>query len=81
MTEADIYARLTELFHDLFANDMLVLQPTTTAKDVAGWDSFAHLNLIVAVESSFGLKMTSAEIDGLDSVGSLVRVIEAKATR
>ena len=81
MTEAEIYPRLTELFRDLFADDTLVLRPTTTAKDVAGWDSFAHLNLIVAVESSFGLKMTNTEIDKLDSVGSLVQVIEAKATR
>ena len=55
MTDAEIYVGLTQLFREMFADDDIVLTPATTAKDIDGWDSFNHLNLIVATETRFGL--------------------------
>lgn len=78
MTEAEIYAGLTEIFQDLFADDTIVLKPETTAKDVDGWDSFNHLNIIVAAESRFGIRMQTTEIEKLANVGDLVSTIQRK---
>jgi acyl carrier protein len=78
VTEADVYAGLTEVFHELFADDTIVLTPETTAADVDGWDSFNHLNIIVAVEMRFGIKLQTNEIEGLNNVGDMVRLIMAK---
>ena len=47
--------------------------------DVEGWDSFTHLNLIVATETRFGIKMRTDEIEGLTKVGDLVAIIVARA--
>ncbi len=38
MTEAEVYAGLNELFHELFADDDLSLKPETTANDIEGWE-------------------------------------------
>jgi len=73
--EAEIYAGLNELFHELFADDDIVLQPETTAADIEGWDSFNNLNIMVAVESRFGIKMSSQEIESLKNIGELVQLI------
>lgn len=78
MTEADIYQALTELFRELFADDDIVLTPQTTAADIEGWDSFNHLNLVVAVETRFGIRLNSAEIETLHGVGDLAAIIAAK---
>ncbi len=78
MIEADIYRALTELFRELFADDDIVLTPQTTAADIGGWDSFNHLNLIVATEAKFGIRLNSAEIETLHSVDDLAAVIMAK---
>jgi len=48
----DIHAKLTEIFREVFMDDSIVLTDQTTSKDVDGWDSFAHLNIILAVENS-----------------------------
>jgi acyl carrier protein len=77
MTNEEIYARLTEIFRELFADDALVLTPQTSANDIEGWDSFVHLSLIVAVESRFGIKFSTAEIESLTNVGTLVGRIDA----
>ncbi len=78
MQERDIDAELTDIFHDLFGDDTLVLSPEMTAKDVAGWDSIKHISLIVAIEERFRIKWKTSELDGLKNVGDLQRMISAK---
>ena len=78
MTTEQIYSRLTDIFRDLFDDDSLVLKPETTAADIPGWDSFNHINLLVAAEAAFGIKFMTAETESLHNVGHLVQVIEEK---
>ena len=53
-----------------------------SAEDVEGWDSIAHINLIVSIEKQFGIKFAMAEIAGLQEKGQnvcgLLRLIEKK---
>ena len=78
MTEPEVYAVLTEVFQELFADEGIVLTPTTTADDVEGWDSFNHLNIIVGVESRFRIRLQTREVEGLTNVGDMVKLILAK---
>jgi len=80
MQQQDIYAQLTTIFHDLFDDETLVLSPGLTAAEVPDWDSFNHINLIVAVESRFKIKFQTAELESLHTVGHLVELIEKKLT-
>jgi acyl carrier protein len=76
MNEDAIYSDLTEIFHEVFDDDSLVLKPQLTAADVKGWDSFKQVEILIAVQEKFGLKLRSREIDGLSCVGDLVEVIK-----
>jgi len=74
----DIYAQLTEIFRDVLDDDSIALCPDTTANDIEDWDSFNHINIIVAVETKFRIKFQTTEIEGLKNVGDMVAVIERK---
>ena len=76
--QAAIYQDLTEIFNDVFITDDMRLTPELTAKDVAGWDSFKHIEIMVAVEERFGIKLNTREIDSLRTVGDLADVIARK---
>lgn len=78
MQSEEIYAQLTPIFHDLFDDETLVLTPGLSAGDVAEWDSFNHINLIVAVEAAFKIKFQTAELESLQTVGHLVDLISKK---
>lgn len=78
MDEARIIAELTDIFHDLFADDNIVVHPGLTADDVADWDSIKHISLIVAVEDRFGFRTATSEIEGLRNVGELIAIIQSK---
>jgi acyl carrier protein len=49
--------------------------------DLEGWDSVAHVTLIIAVEKEFKVKFKGAEIARTGSVGELVTLILAKMNR
>jgi acyl carrier protein len=78
MAEADIYAALETIFHDVFMRDDIKLAPAMTAKDIEGWDSFKQIEIILAVEGQYHFKFNTRELDSLLSVGDLVRVIAGK---
>ena len=75
-----IYARLSEIFHDVFDDENLVLRPQLTADDVDEWDSLTHVRLVLAVEKKFGLKFSAAELGRLKNVGEFASLIEAKSS-
>ena len=78
MTQDEIYAGVNRILRDLFRDEDIEAGPATTAEDIPGWDSFNHVNLIVAVEGRFGIKFRTAELETLRNVGEMVRLIETK---
>jgi acyl carrier protein len=78
MDEPQIYARLTEIFEDVFDEDSIEVTPGLTAKDVDGWDSLNHIRLILTVEKAFNVKVSTSEIGSLENVGDLVKLIKAR---
>ena len=58
----------------------LVINEGTTAAEVPGWDSLTHVQIIVAVEKTFGLRLKSSEVAQLENVGSLINIVLARGT-
>lgn len=78
MIRDDIFLQVRDIIADVLDQPDLQLTPDTTADNVDGWDSFNHINIVVAVESHFGIKINTAEIEELRNVGELVHLIERK---
>ena len=77
VTEQEILNRVTAVVRDQLDDDEVSLTMDTVAKAVDGWDSLAHVRIMVAIEESFGIEFRTSDISGLDNVGDLVRLIEA----
>jgi acyl carrier protein len=77
-TEAEIYAALTEMFHDVFMRSDIVLSPELTAKQVQGWDSFKQIEIIMASEEKWNIKFNTRELDSLRCVGDLATLVATK---
>ncbi len=78
MERKDILAQVQDVFREELEVDDLVLTDETTADDVEEWDSLSHVQLVVALEKSFGIKFTSREILSWNNVGDLIDCIEKK---
>ena len=78
MTSDQVYVRLGNIFRNLFDDETIVLTSATTAADIAGWDSFAHINLLLTIQSEFGVRFKAAEIEEMRNVGDLVNFVMRK---
>lgn len=78
MANESLYRQLDDVFRDVFDDDSITLTPDTTAADIAGWDSVAHVDLIVSIETRLKIKFKTSELGNLHNVGQLVGVIEYK---
>ena len=77
-SEPQIYGVLLEIFRDVFRNPALCLTPDTDAAKLEGWDSFAQVNIIVAMEDRFGVRFRASEAYQLKSVAALVDALSVK---
>jgi acyl carrier protein len=78
MDESGIYARLTEIIADFFDDDSIIATPLLSAKDVDGWDSLAHIRLMLTIEREFKVKFSTSEIGKMETIGDLVTLIKAR---
>ena len=78
MNRADILAKVAASIASVLDQPNLVVTMRTTADDVEGWDSFNHVNIVVAIESQFGITFNAAEVEELRAVGEFVKLIEEK---
>ena len=80
MTRDEVRATLEGELAAILDEDHLSLADETRAADIAGWDSLAHLRLLVALESALGVKFQLSEMNAGSNVGELVDLIVAKLT-
>ena len=72
--------KLSSIFKILFNRPDWELNDNLSAKDVSGWDSFNHVNLIINIEEEFGVQFTNDEVGGIQNVGSLKTLLASKIT-
>ncbi len=80
MPQTEIYTKLTGVFHDVFDDASIALKPQTCAADIDGWDSFNHINLVVAIESAFSVRFTTADLERMANVADVVSMIQQKSS-
>lgn len=73
--------RLQAVFREVFRRPDLTLSRDMTAADVQGWDSLRHIELIVAVESAFGIRFKTVEVSRMQRVGDLIDRVNAALSR
>jgi acyl carrier protein len=78
--DAEIWQKLTTLFREVFMRDDIELKPEMTADDIEGWDSFKQVELIIAAQEAFAIKLSTREIDSLKCVGDLARLVTVKVS-
>ncbi|HMD84917.1 MAG TPA: acyl carrier protein [Terriglobia bacterium] len=69
---------LTDIIRQVFEDDSLVARDDMTAADVEKWDSLSHIDLIVTIERTFRVKLTTREVTSLKNIGEVADLIQKK---
>jgi acyl carrier protein len=78
MERNEVTGKLEQLLRTTFHNDSLEVSNDLMAKDVDGWDSLAHMALIVEIEKTFQIKFKLKDLGKMHNVGCLIDIIMTK---
>ena len=77
----DVMNLCTEIFRTVFSEPQLSIMATTSASDIAEWDSLAQITLLMSMEQTFEIKFSLDEVEDLQNVGEIVELILAKVNK
>ena len=72
---------LQDVFRQIFDDDGLVVTPATSRRDLADWDSVAHVKIILSLEEEFAIRFTEDEVSSIQTVGELLDAVESHKSR
>jgi acyl carrier protein len=81
MDRESIIRELDPIFQDILDQPTLHLDPQSNASNVEGWDSLAHVNLVMAIEQQMGIRFALGELQALKNVGEMADIIIKKRQR
>jgi acyl carrier protein len=74
----DIQAQITEIICEQLDVEAGDVDPSKSFTDDLGADSLAIVELVLALEEKFDVKIPDDEVDGIKTVGDAVNFIKAK---
>lgn len=75
----DMHQQLERVFKDTFNDESLAIRDDMTSDDIPGWDSVTHINLMFAIESSFGMQFVGNELADLQNIGELKALLAKRS--
>ena len=67
--------RLSQTIAQVFGVAPESISDETSPKSVGGWDSFGHLNLVMALEDEFSIALSPEDAVAMRSVGEVRTVL------
>lgn len=68
---ASVLYRLTRIFREVLDEEDLVLE-ADSEEPIEGWDSLAHVELMMAIESEFDVTLTNEETADMTSIPAIL---------
>ena len=78
MLTQNIHSRLRKVFVEIFDQPSIEMQASLKRGDIKCWDSFGHINLMLGIESEFGVEFDSDEIGNLVTVGQITEALQRR---
>lgn len=74
----NIRNELNQVFKNVFDHPSIEIYDAMTANDLEGWDSLAHITLMIAIEDHFKVELTTPEVSDLKNVGEMIQLLSRK---
>lgn len=74
----DIMARLADIISDHFNCPEKMIDRSTNASDIVGWDSLAHTMVLMRVEDTFAIELPMDQAFLVQNVGQLADLVQAQ---
>jgi acyl carrier protein len=78
MERSVIVKQVTQVLIKVLKHDNFKVHDELSARDVEGWDSLTHMEIITEIEAVFNIKFKLKDLNKLKNLGTLIELIESK---
>lgn len=78
MEKTEILNEITKIVRQVLEDNEIILTEEKTAKEVQGWDSLNHIQIITAIEKHFKIKFRLTEILDFKNIGMMCDTVYKK---
>ena len=80
MDREQIRTGLQEILKEVLDMESVVITDSSTARDFKGWDSLAHIDIILAAEDKFSVSISAIKAAKLKTVAELIDLIHEQSS-
>ena len=73
-----ILLEIKSIVRNVIGDDSIEIEMNTVAADVNGWDSLAHITIVVSTEEHYSIKFNLTEIQSIKEISGFVGLIRSK---
>ncbi len=73
-----VFEKVRAIAADILQVKSGALSADSSPESVDSWDSVRHLNLVLALEESFGFQFSPEETDQMKNIGQIAGMVESK---
>jgi len=73
-----IFDRVREVAADVLQVDSASIAADSSPETIETWDSVQNLNLVLALEATFGFEFAPEEMDQMKTIGKIAEVVAGK---
>ncbi len=74
----NIISILESIIRKVLGDESIEIGMNTKASDVSDWDSLAHITILVNVEKYYNMKFSLNELQNMNDISDLVKLINDK---
>jgi len=81
VTRDEVREQVVAIVCRVLGVESLDVLDSSTARDLPGYDSIAHIQTLVECQRAFSIRFSALEAGQIDSFGQLVRLVHARMLR
>ena len=68
--------RVEKVFREILEDEDFIFNLDLRREDIEGWDSLVHIQIILALEEEFNIKLTTQQITQIKSLKDIMDILE-----
>ena len=74
----NILSEVQSIIRTIISDDKITIKMDSTAADIKGWDSLAHIRILVSIEKHYSIKFSLSEMQNVKDISAFVKLIKEK---
>ena len=76
-----IFTDIQSIVRKVINDEKVIIKMDSTATEIRGWDSLAHIRILVSIEKLYSIKFNLIEMQNVQDISEFVRLIKQKINK